>query len=135
MNSPNMIIDQDTIDYIILTLGVYVGKDFRETHSNWSFFINDKKYPVFPSNYVDDADRIDTYLQDVFEGKTLNEVYNIMTYSILGHKIRSSIMSHLSLLISNAKMSQEIVEIKNSVKDLNDKFAILMDVLELNKPK
>lgn len=134
MSFYNMIIDQETIDYIILTLGVYNSVDFRKQHINWLFDIDNKGYPVFPDN-IHNANEIDDYLQGIFKGKTLIEVYDIMTYSFIGYEIRSRIMSHLSLLISNAKMSQEIVEIKNSIKDLNDKFSILINVLELNKLK
>lgn len=134
MNSADTIIDQETIDYIIIALGA-CNDNIRKKHMGWSFNIDNKSIPVFPKNDVDDMNKIDAYLQNIFEGRTLNDVYAIMIKSGIEYSFRSSIMSHLSLLISNAKMSQEIVEIKNSVKDLNDKFAILMDVLELNKPK
>lgn len=134
MDFSNMIISRETINDIIIALGS-CNDNLRKKHAMWSFDTNGEQHFIFPKDIINDTDKIITYLRNLLGGKTLMNVHNMIYYSDIEYNVRSPIMAHLSQLISNAKMSQEIVEIKNSIKDLNDKFAILMDVLELNKSK
>ena len=132
MDFPNTIINKETIDDIIISLGTR-NDDFRSKHTYWKFIKIDNF--IFPKDNIDDTNKTVQYLQNLFEGKSLIDVRDMIVNSTIEYNFRGPILFHLSQLISNAKVSQEIVEMKNSIKDLNDKFAILMDVLELNKPK
>lgn len=132
MDFSDMIINQETIDEIIISLGTR-NDDLRTKRTYWKFTKIDKF--IFPKDNINDSGWTVQYLQNLFKGKSLIDVRDMIVYSNIEYSFRSPIIFHLSQLISNAKMSQEIIEMKNSIKDLNDKFAILMDVLELNKPK
>jgi len=128
-----MIIDTSAMNYILIALGA-VNIDFCKKHPTWIIPINGENHLCFPPA-CNDVEKIYDHLRNLFKEKTLIYIRGLIVASNIPPEFRTPIISHLSMRISHILMSREIMEIKKTVNDLNDKFNILIDVLQLNNPK
>jgi len=120
-----MIIDTHTIRYLTIALGGN-NEISRKKNNHWTITFDDEDFLVFPKEHNNNVDDIIEHLNKLFQGRTLMQINDAIIMSDISYEFRAPIISHLSLLISN-------IELKNMVQNLNDKFAILTDTLELKK--
>lgn len=123
------IIDGQAVNYIIMALGICEQNNLLE--KNWKIKLNEIEYELFPEHILDFGDRV-RYVKDIFIGKKISHVISQIMLTVIHSNNRMMIVDYLTLILLNKRMSMEMNEMKKRFDDLNDKFSILIDVLQIN---
>lgn len=123
------IIDGQAVNYIIMALGICEQNNLLE--KNWKIKLNEIEYEFFPEHILDFGDRV-RYVKDIFIGKKISHVISQIMLTVIHSNNRMMIVDYLTLILLNKRMSMEMNEMKKRFDDLNDKFSILIDVLQIN---